>query len=378
MTKVLVLAAAAMVVLGSLMGGCGQEKAEENAFIAGVWAGSYTWSCSGAKSGSSPLVLTLTQENDRISGTAAYLNDVSSLTGTVAGSVVTLEITGTSTITPNWLVGTAEENAINGTTVNGENCSAPSGPSGSFVLTKQTSTAGTPDHLALLGPAYVTSGKCSSAFAIESRDGSDSPAALVTSATVSLSGGGPGVFYADKNCSSPVTSVIIPAGGTSQNFFFKDDLVQSVTVTASDAAGTLANASVTVGVIGQGGSITLTLDGSPVDHSTNSHATLWLSIGSVGLGGYDATGNYFEIFVPAQAGTYTCNSGVSMYYQNAAGAQWGGYSNFGTCSVTVTSIGTLGSSVTGTFSGSLTAQFGGALGTRSVANGQFSLIRGLP
>lgn len=376
MRKALVLAAVAMVIFGSFTGGCGQT--DENASVAGVWAGSYTWNCSNTKSGSSPLVLTLTQENDKISGTAAYLNDVSALTGTVAGSVVTLQITGTSAITSNWFSGTAVQNSINGTTMNGENCSAPSGPSGSFVLIKQTSITGTADKLALFGPEYVTSGKCSSAFAIESHDSAAVPSALATSAMVSLVGGGSGVFYADRNCTRPVSSVTIPAGGTSQNFFLKDDLVESVTITASDAAGTLAGAGFAVVVVGHGGSITFDLDGSPVDHSTSSQATVYLGTDILGFWGYDVAGNFFNIFVPPQAGTYTCNSGVSMYYQNAGGAQWGGYSGFGACSVTVTSIGTLGTSVTGTFSGNLTAQFGGASGTRTITNGQFSMIRGLP
>jgi hypothetical protein len=322
-------------------------------------------------------VVTLTQEGGRISGSASYLNDVSSLSGTINDSVMILEITGTSAITTNVLEGTVTSNAVNGTTINGENCSAPSGPSGSFALTKQTPGSGAPGHLTLFGPDAVSKNKCSPAFTIESRDGSNTPAALVSSATISLSGGGSGAFYADKNCSIPCGSVTIPDGGTSQNFFFKDAVIENVTLAATDPASTLTGTTRSVNVIGQGGAVTFDLDGSPVNHSTNASARVEPGMNLVSLWGGDATGNIINIFVPAQVGTFTCNSGVSMYYQTAGHAQWGGYSSFGTCSVTVTSIGAPGQPINGLFSGTLDAQFGGAVGTRTITNGQFSIIRGL-
>lgn len=46
-------------------------------------------------------------------------------------------------------------------------------------------------------------------------------------------------------------------------------------------------------------------------------------------------------------------------------------------SVTVATIGALGTQVTGSFSGNLDAQFGGAVGTRAIVNGQFSVVNGL-
>jgi hypothetical protein len=168
------------------------------------------------------------------------------------------------------------------------------------------------------------------------------------------------------------------AGGTSQNFFFKDSTIETVTPAADDAANTLTGAIISVSVIGQGGAITFDLDGSPVDHSTNSHAHVELATNILALWGDDAAGNFFQLFAPAQAGTYPCDFGVSMYYQNSGSAQWGGYSGFGSCSVTIASIGSLGETVSGSFSGNLIGQFGGAVGSRNIANGQFSLIRGLP
>lgn len=359
-----------------LLTSCDAIEEQQTANVSGVWSGNYTWACSNTNSGSSPLVLTLTQEDNKISGTAAYLSGISSLSGTVNGSLVVLEITGTSVITPNWFEGTRSDSSFNGTTINGENCSAPSGKSGSFALTKQTPETTAPTRLALLGPDYVTLAKCSPAFTIEARNDSNTPAALVSSVTLSLTGGGSGVFYTDKNCSLPVNSVTITGGGTSQNFFFKDAVAEDLTLAADDPAGGLSGATMSVSVIGQGGSVTFDLDGAAANHSTNAHAHV--ESGSVDLWGYDASGNFFGLFVPAYVGTYTCNSGVSMYYQTAGGSQWGGYSDFGVCSVTITSIGKLGQPVSGVFSGDLAAQFGGAAGTRAITNGQFAIIQGLP
>jgi len=200
----------------------------------------------------------------------------------------------------------------------------------------------------------------------------------VQSAAISLSGNGSGVFYSDSNCSIPVSSVTIPGKGTSQTFFFKNGVVENVTLAALDPASSLTGTTRSVSVIGQGGSITFYLDGTPVDHSTSASARVESGMNLVSLWGGDGSGNIINIFVPAQVGTFTCNSGVSMYYQTAGHAQWGGYSSFGTCSVTVTSIGALGQPVNGLFSGTLDAQFGGAAGTRTITNGQFAIIQGLP
>jgi len=58
--------------------------------------------------------------------------------------------------------------------------------------------------------------------------------------TFALSTSGSGTFYSDSACTTPITSIVIPAGQRLSVMYFKDPVVESFTVTATDRSGVLA------------------------------------------------------------------------------------------------------------------------------------------
>jgi hypothetical protein len=113
----------------------------------------------------------------------------------------------------------------------------------------QTITPLTPTELAFTSAAQaVTVNACSRTATVEAR-ASGTPTTVTTSTTVNLSAA-PATgftFYANSNCTTPVTSVLIAAGQSSTFFFFKGTTPGTVTLTASSPNLTSAtqNASIT-------------------------------------------------------------------------------------------------------------------------------------
>jgi len=160
----------------------------------------------------------------------------------------------------------------------------------------------------------------------------------------------------------------------SQNFFFKDSIAEAIALTVTDSDGLLNSDSSMVSVTGTGGTITYNLDGVVSNHSVNTSAKYWVGGGTTMLGGLDAAGNTFQVFINGTiGGPYSCGN---MYYQDNTGKQWGaGGSIGGSCNIAITNYGAVGELINGTFSGSLVAQFGGATGSKSITNGSFSVYR---
>jgi hypothetical protein len=101
-----------------------------------------------------------------------------------------------------------------------------------------------PSRLAVTGASDISSGTCS-LYQIASQDnlGGASPVSATTS--VLLSGEGQGAFYASPLCKTEnrIAKVTLQKNATTTQFYFKDDTVQKVLLTADDegelAAGTL-------------------------------------------------------------------------------------------------------------------------------------------
>ena len=118
--------------------------------LTGMYEGTYSWQTN--TSGTMDVQIELTQHGSSLSGTASYNDDKTSLSGTVEGDNATIQICGTSLITYNVFSGTVVGNRISGTTLNGEDSSAPTGPSGTFFLDRYSDAVDTPYKLAVYGP----------------------------------------------------------------------------------------------------------------------------------------------------------------------------------------------------------------------------------
>jgi RHS repeat-associated protein len=351
------------------------EKSETPGPNSGIWTGTYAWNCSPTNSGSSPLTLEITQYGDQLTGTASYLGDVTNITGSIDGDTIIIDVTATTSITHNNFTGTLSGQNISGTTLNGENCSAPTGPSGTFNVSTASVTAGPPSQLAIIGPSLFTT-RSPVPFTVEVQDNSGNPSKALSDITVTLNTTGAGIFRTCgyfQGCSPPINSVVIPSGGMSQTVYLHDSTAEVLTLSVADSDNNLTGDDLIVNVTGVGGTITFDIDNVPVNHS--NAATAYLASDSFTLiSGFDPVGNYVQMFIPGSTiGTFPCGN---LYYQDSTGEQWGaGGSIGGSCSFTITIYGAVGDPIEGTFSGILNPQFGGATGTRTITNGQFSVLR---
>ncbi len=82
--------------------------------------------------------------------------------------------------------------------------------------------------LKLTGPQNLTPGACSSAYTINSVDGSGALANVASNVTVTFGGKGSGVAYSDSSCLTPSTSLVIANGTNSLTFYFKDTVNESL------------------------------------------------------------------------------------------------------------------------------------------------------
>src|SRR5437870_4787 len=92
-------------------------------------------------------------------------------------------------------------------------------------------------NLSLIGPTALTAGVCSTAYTVSSNQ-----KAGQTGTAITLSGGGSGSFFTDSACRNAATGVLIPSGGKSATFYFRDAVAQSLALnaSASDKSASLA------------------------------------------------------------------------------------------------------------------------------------------
>ncbi|KFE60723.1 beta strand repeat-containing protein [Hyalangium minutum] len=76
---------------------------------------------------------------------------------------------------------------------------------------------------------------CSAVTTVQVRDSSNNPSPVSSDTPVNLTASsGTVTFYLSADCTGPTTSLTIPSGQTSGNFYFKDTTAENVTITASN------------------------------------------------------------------------------------------------------------------------------------------------
>jgi hypothetical protein len=119
--------------------------------IVGRWQGVYAWDCkwtAGGGTGSAAIVFDIATASP-MTGTASYLGGVSTIRSgsfNTSSSAVRIETDPSCCAVNNEFNGTLSGSTISGTTLNGDSaavggtsrgCSAPTGPSGTFTVTRQ-------------------------------------------------------------------------------------------------------------------------------------------------------------------------------------------------------------------------------------------------
>ena len=242
------------------------------------------------------------------------IQDASGNTVTTSSAAVTLAITSGTGTAGAVLSGTKTINAVNG-------IAAFSGLSIDKAGTGYTLTATSPGLTTAATAAFnvsalaatkiafttnelsVTSGSVSGVVTVQTQDLSGNPSNVTTSTTINLSStSGAGKF--DTSSSGPfsgsITSVTIPAGSNAANFYYKDTLVGTPTITAAASGYTSGSQEETITV---GAAIKIRVE-TAADGSGTLVAAHNLAAGQT-LTVYSITRDQYNNFVANAAGSWS-------------------------------------------------------------------------
>lgn len=97
----------------------------------------------------------------------------------------------------------------------------------------------------LSGSESAIAGACST-FTVTTVEDSNIATNVTDNTLINLGGGGSGLFYSDSLCANAITSMTIASGASSGIFFFKDNLVESLTLSTS---GVLTASTLSVSIL---------------------------------------------------------------------------------------------------------------------------------
>ena len=111
-----------------------------------------------------------------------------------------------------------------------------------------TGTPDTPHNFLLEGASSFVAGTCN-AYTVYSRDQFNNLSPALSNITVNVTGAGNGTFYSDSSCMSgnEITSTTISTGNSSQVFYYRNTMKESVTLNVDDT-GTLIASTLDVSV----------------------------------------------------------------------------------------------------------------------------------
>lgn len=117
--------------------------------------------------------------------------------------------------------------------------------SGSFTAAYSNTfniTAGTPNRIAVTGPATVVSGLCSTAVTFQLQDLGGNPANAVQNTSITISGLGTGQLFTSSTCSGAAVSATqtFTAGTNTKTYYLRDNKGEALTITATDPSMVLA------------------------------------------------------------------------------------------------------------------------------------------
>jgi alpha-tubulin suppressor-like RCC1 family protein len=187
-----------------------------------------------------------------------------------------------------------------------------------------------PTQIAFTGSNSLEAGTCGT-YQVSSRDIYNYPAPTTISTTVTLSGkgGATGSFYSNNACSAGATSAVIAASLNSQNFYYKNTAVESMTFIGSAPAISVGTYAVSTH---SAPAVKLALTSAPINvtnfcipvsvstRDTNNNLVNATSNVTVNLGGTAPAAFYSDSGCTSSTATTLISSGTnsSTYYFKAA------------------------------------------------------------
>ncbi|MCB0405433.1 MAG: choice-of-anchor D domain-containing protein [Bdellovibrionales bacterium] len=184
-----------------------------------------------------------------------------------------------------------------------------------------------PFQLALSGPTSIKTDTCKS-YTLQVQNPSGAGRNATSAVLVNLLGASAGSFYSNSSCSTAITSVTIPQGSSLKFVYYKNSVVEDVTLEAEDDAGLLNAAALPVSVDGP---TKLALSGpspllknscgtyqvkslNPSDVVTPVNSATVINLSGAGAGSFYSDSNCFTSTATALIGSGA--SSVTVYYLN--------------------------------------------------------------
>lgn len=112
-------------------------------------------------------------------------------------------------------------------------------------------TAGTPNRIAVTGPASVVSGLCSTAITFQLQDLGGNPANAVQNTSISISGLGTGQLFTSSTCSGSAVAATqtFTAGTNTRTYYLRNNRGEGLTITAADPSMVLTTGTLALNVL---------------------------------------------------------------------------------------------------------------------------------
>lgn len=184
-----------------------------------------------------------------------------------------------------------------------------------------------PFQLALSGPTSIKTDACKS-YTLQIQNPSGAGRNATSAVLVNLLGAGSGSFYSNSGCSTAITDTTIAQGSSLKFVYYKNSVVEDVTLSAEDNAGILNSSSLPVSVDGP---TKLALSGAspllkgscgvyqvkslnPSDVLTPVNSATVINLSGVGAGSFYSDSNCFTSTTTALIGSGS--SSATVYYLN--------------------------------------------------------------
>ncbi|MEZ4751826.1 MAG: choice-of-anchor D domain-containing protein [Bdellovibrionota bacterium] len=184
-----------------------------------------------------------------------------------------------------------------------------------------------PFQLALSGPTSIKTEVCKS-YTLQIQNPSGAGRNATSAVLVNLLGAGSGSFYSNSSCSTAISDITFAQGSSLKFVYYKNSVVEDVTLTAEDDAGVLNSASLPVSVDGP---MKLALSGpnpllknscgtyqvkslNPSDVVTPVNSATVINLSGAGAGSFYSDSNCFTATSTALIGSGS--SSATVYYLN--------------------------------------------------------------
>lgn len=155
---------------------------------------------------------------------------------------------GTTITSTSIASGTSSTTIYFRSTTTAQNLTLVFNPASLVSTSKDVSTTTAPTRIWWVTPAEMETNKCYP-IAVDLTDANGTRAGRNVAVTVNLTDGGAAQYYSDSNCTGVITSVAFPISVETKTVYVMNPTQQSISLTGTDAAGTLTTRTTTVSFV---------------------------------------------------------------------------------------------------------------------------------